>query len=376
MALRLLHTADWQLGKLFHNLPGEVGALLRDARCEAVRRIAELATRHEVAAVLVAGDAFDGNLVPERTIVQALAAMRGFAGTWVLLPGNHDAALAEGVWSRLERLGRPANVILATAPVPVTVADGRLVVLPAPLTERYTSEDLSAWMDGVDTPSGALRVGLAHGCVAGRLPEAADSANPIDGERAARARLDYLALGDWHGTLEIAPRTWYAGTPEPDRFRTNDAGNVLLVDLDLPGVAPSVTPLATARHQWRQLRLDLTGSADPNAAMDRLFADAGRLDRAIVQVTLAGVVDLETRAALEAALVRWSGEFCHLEIRDDLVAEPSERDLVGLADAPVTGTVAGELARLAHSSDLDERAVALLALRLLYLEHRRLGGGA
>ncbi|MFL5331657.1 MAG: exonuclease SbcCD subunit D, partial [Geminicoccaceae bacterium] len=215
-----------------------------------------------------------------------------------------------------------------------------------------------------------------HGCVAGRLPETADSTNPIDGERAARARLDYLALGDWHGTLEIAPRTWYAGTPEPDRFRTNDAGNVLLVDLDLPGVPPSVKPLATARHRWRQLRLDLSGAADPKAAMDRLFADAGPLERAIVQVTLAGAVDLETRAALEAALARWSGEFCHLEIRDELVAEPSERDLVGLADAPVTGAVAGELARLALSSDRDERAVASLALRLLYLEHRRLGGGA
>jgi DNA repair exonuclease SbcCD nuclease subunit len=375
MTLRLLHTADWQLGKLFHNLPGEVAALLRDARCEAIRRIAELATQHDVAAILVAGDVFDGNLVPERTLVQALAAMRGFAGNWVLLPGNHDAALAEGVWSRLERLGRPANVIPATAPVPVTLADGRLVVLPAPLTERHTSDDLSAWMDGVETPSGALRVGLAHGCVAGRLPESADAANPIDAERATRARLDYLALGDWHGTLEIAPRSWYAGTPEPDRFRANDAGNVLLVELDEPGGTASVRRLPTARHQWRQLRLDLTGATDVRAALERILAEAGGLERAIVQLTLTGAVDLEARAAVQTVLARWEGEFCHLEVRDELAAEPSERDLMGLADAPVIGVVAGELAGLARGSDLDERTVASLALRLLYLEHRRLGGG-
>ena len=67
MTLRLLHTADWQLGKPFHQLPAEVAPLLREARFAAVRTIAELATRHEVAAVLVAGDVFDGNLVPERT---------------------------------------------------------------------------------------------------------------------------------------------------------------------------------------------------------------------------------------------------------------------------------------------------------------------
>jgi DNA repair exonuclease SbcCD nuclease subunit len=373
MSLRFLHTADWQLGKLFGNLPAEVGPVLRESRCEAVRRVAELAAQHGAAAVLVAGDVFDGNLVPERTLVQALAAMRGFAGAWVLLPGNHDAHLAEGVWARLERLGRPGNVLVAATATPLTLAEGRLVVLPAPLTERHTSDDLTAWMDAASTPSGALRVGLAHGCVAGRLPEGAEAANPIAADRADSARLDYLALGDWHGTLEVAPRTWYAGTPEPDRFRANDAGNVLLVELDgRPGAAPAVTKLPTARHVWRQLALDLTGASDPKAEVDRLFAGAGRLERALVQLTVSGAVDLAVRAELDAVLARWEGEVCHLEVRDELVAAPGERDLVAMGDSPVVGAVARELAALAAGSDAAEREVAALALRLLHREHRRL----
>jgi DNA repair exonuclease SbcCD nuclease subunit len=374
MSLRLLHTADWQLGKPFHHLPAEVAPLLREARLEAVRTIASLAARHEVAAVLVAGDVFDSNLVPERTIVQALAAMRGFAGPWLLLPGNHDAALAESVWSRLERLGRPANVTVAATPAPLVLADGRLVVLPAPLTERHTGDDLTAWMDEAATPSGALRVGLAHGCVLGRLPEAADATNPIDPGRAESARLDYLALGDWHGALEIAPRTWYAGTPEPDRYRANDAGRALLVELPAPGAPPAVTPLATGRHAWRQLRCDLTGADDPKAAIDRLLGDAAGLERALVQLSLEGVIDLEGRTALDAALERWRGELCHLEVRDGLVAEPSERDLLCLGGAPLIAGVARELAELA-AGDPAQRDVATLALRLLYLEHSRLGAG-
>ncbi|MGE3293058.1 MAG: exonuclease SbcCD subunit D [Geminicoccaceae bacterium] len=375
MSLRLLHTADWQLGKPFQNLPTEVAALVREARVATVRTIAALATRHEAAAVLVAGDIFDSNLVPERTIVQALAAMRGFAGPWVLLPGNHDARLAEGVWSRLERLGRPENVLLADSPSPIALADGRLVVLPAPLTERHATDDLTAWMDEATTSSGALRVGLAHGSIAGRLPEVADAPNPIDPERATLARLDYLALGDWHGTLEIAPRTWYAGTPEPDRFRTNDAGNVLLVELGEPGEAPPITRLATARHRWRQLELDLTGIADPKAALEPLFAELGGIEQALVQLTVTGMVDLAGRAALEAALERLAGEVCHLEVRDRLLAEPSERDLLALAGSPVVGGVARELAALA-AEDPAQREVATLALRLLYLEHHRLGPAA
>ena len=211
-------------------------------------RLAALATEQAVDAVLVAGDVFDGNLVADRTLLQAMAAMRGFAGPWLLLPGNHDAALAESAWTRLERLDPPANLLIARTPAPIVLADGRLVVLPAPLTERHSQDDLTAWMDTAATPAMALRVGLAHGSVADRLPAAAEAANPIAPDRAETARLDYLALGDWHGTLEIAPRTWYAGTPEPDRFKANAAGQALLVELDGPGAPPRVTPLATAAH--------------------------------------------------------------------------------------------------------------------------------
>lgn len=372
MSLRILHTADWQLGKPFQSLPVEIAALVREARMAAVRTIAALATRHEATAVLVAGDVFDSNLVPERTILQALAAMRGFAGRWVLLPGNHDARLAEGVWSRLERLGRPENVLVADAAHPIVLAEGRIVILPAPLSERHASDDLTVWMDEAATPSGALRIGLAHGSVAGRLPADAEASNPVDPERATRAGLDYLALGDWHGTLEIAPRTWYAGTPEPDRFRANDAGNILLVELSEPGAPIAVKRLATARHAWRQLDLDLTGITDPASALDALLADTAGLEHLLVQLTVTGVIDLAGRAALEAALGRLAGEVCHLEVRDRLLAEPSERDFLALAGSPVVGMVARELAALA-TDDPGQRDVASLALRLLYLEQHRLG---
>jgi hypothetical protein len=226
-------------------------------------------------------------------------------------------------------------------------------------------------MDRATSPSGAPRVGLAHGAVSGRLPEGADAPNPIDPERAVRARLDYLALGDWHGTLEIAPRTWYAGTPEPDRFRTNDAGNVLLVELEV-GRDPVVTRLATARHAWRRLELELTGLADPGTALDALLTGASSPECLLVQLTLAGVVDLATRAALELALERWTGELCHLEVRDCSLAEPSECDLLALSGSPVIGTVARELAALAAEGQGHSEAAGL-ALRLLYQEHRRLG---
>ena len=87
MPISVIHTADWQIGKAFGNIPGDAGAMLREQRFQTIRRIAELARERAADAVLVAGDVFDSNAVKDETIRRALNAMEGFAGPWVLLPG-------------------------------------------------------------------------------------------------------------------------------------------------------------------------------------------------------------------------------------------------------------------------------------------------
>jgi len=244
---KFLHTADWQIGRQYTTFPEDDAVPLAEARLAAVERLAQLANEHQVDAVLVAGDVFDLQTVSERTVRQMFLAMQGYVGPWVLISGNHDAALAESVWTRAQRLGVvPAHVHLALSPQPVLLLEAGLAVLPAPLTQRHTFEDTTAWFNSAETPAGLLRVGLAHGSVQGVLAEEIDSPNPIAPDRAVQARLDYLALGDWHGCKQINARTWYSGTPEPDRFKSNDAGLALLVSIEAPGAEPTVTRLPLA----------------------------------------------------------------------------------------------------------------------------------
>lgn len=91
-------------------------------------------------------------------------------------------------------------------------------------------------MDLAPTPPGAVRIGLAHGLIEGLQAQVEEATNPIAADRVQRAQLDYLALGDRHGFLKVDARTWYSGTPEPDHYRYRDAGFVLLVELDGPGL--------------------------------------------------------------------------------------------------------------------------------------------
>jgi DNA repair exonuclease SbcCD nuclease subunit len=362
---RFLHTADWQIGRQYSQFPMEDGALLAEARLEAVATLARLATEHAVDAVLVAGDVFDAQAVSERTLRRLFAQLAGYAGPWLMIPGNHDAALAESVWTCAQRIGAvPSNVHLALAPCVLDFASRGFMALAAPLTQRHTYNDLTEWFDSAPTTDGLLRIGLAHGCVQGLLAESIDSTNPIGADRARLARLDYLALGDWHGCRQVDERTWYSGTPEADRFRDNDPGFALLVDIEAPGALPVVTRIETGRFRWRALEATLSVASD----VDRLAGElAGVQSSDVVSLRVAGQVDLQALVRLRAAIDLAHASVRHLQADLSLLRlMPTAADIATLDADGYLGDVIAELRDAQSDGTRPEAAgVAAEALNLL-----------
>lgn len=379
MGITLIHTADWQLGKQFANVPGDAGAALRDQRIETVRAVARVARERRADAVVVSGDVFETNAVADRTLRQALDALESFAGEWVFIPGNHDPALADSVWSRAGhvyagRNGRPGNIHFLVEPErPLLLKGGALAILPAVLERRHEADDPTAWFDHAQTPAGAVRVGLAHGSVKERLPDASEASNPIAAGRAGTAGLDYLALGDWHGTLRIDERTWYAGTPEADRFGSSDPGNVLCVGIERPGALPSIESIPVGRYVWRQVEWDIHGAPDVDALERHLESLCPDPVRHLVWLKLAGVVDFALHEKLRDRLAAWDARLRHLRYEDEaLVARPSDDDLDGIDRAGFVRAAVEALRARADDPHDPEREVARAALLRLYHEHVRM----
>jgi len=372
--IKLLHTADWQIGKLFGQFEPDDAALLAEARFKAVERIASLATENRVTLVLVAGDVFDAQGVADKTIHRLFNSMAGFNGPWILLPGNHDAALAESVWTRAARLKAiPGNVTVCLRPESVLLESIGVAVLPAPLTQRHTHTDLTEWFASAKTPAGMLRIGLAHGSVQGILAEDIDSPNPIAAGRAEQARLDYLALGDWHGMKQVDARTWYSGTPETDRFRANDSGQALLVELSEPGALPAVMSVSTGQYRWHSEMLELQVPSDVDRALQRISA-FGPAD--VVQLGLSGRTDLDGYKRLRAAIEQARGKARSLLA--DLSAlrlEPTADDIDALKADGYLGEVIAELRASQEGTDAEvaREALALLA-GILDGQHAHAGG--
>lgn len=371
---RFLHTADWQIGRQYDRFGPEDGPALAQARLTTVERIAALATELAVDAVLVAGDVFDAQTISDRTVRRLFMALQGFGGPWIMLPGNHDAALAESIWSRARRLNAiPDNVHVLVSPEPLLLAEQGLAILPAPLTQRQTFNDLTDWFDHAPTPPQLLRVGLAHGSVQGILAEDIDSPNPIDPQRATRARLDYLALGDWHGCRQIDDRTWYSGTPEQDRFKSNGAGQVLDVQIDAPGAAPQVTPIAIGEFTWLQWHRQLQVASDLDALIDELE----QVERSsVISLTLEGELDLAGEQRLQAALGRAEAQHRVLECQlDGVRLLPTEADIAALQADGYLDEVVNQLRDLQQGEDADVAREALAVLAGL-LRERQAGGTA
>src|ERR1019366_10722947 len=140
-------------------------------------------------------------------------------------------------WERLLRTQLPPNVIIHTTPEPRPIGDGTAWILSGIVNHRHVSSDPTAGFDTAVTPPGALRIGLAHGSVRSFGSTESTTNNLLAGNRVSTSNLDYFALGDWHGMTRIDDRTWYSGTPEPDRFEVA-TGHVLLVD-----VSPNTVPI-------------------------------------------------------------------------------------------------------------------------------------
>ncbi|MEZ5776307.1 MAG: metallophosphoesterase [Hyphomicrobiaceae bacterium] len=374
MQFRFMHTADWQIGRQFSGFPADVAASLAEERFLVVDRIAAAARERAVTHVLVAGDVLDKERVSAQVLGRLLAKLAAHRGEhWHLLPGNHDPDRPGGVFERMAGAGLPANVTLHRRAEPVEIAP-RVQLLPAPLKAKATALDPTAWMDAATSPPGHLRIGLAHGSVAGFCEEG-ETAVPIEAERARTAGLDFLALGDWHGCREAGPRAHYSGTPEPDRFLDNDPGQVLAVGLAGPGAVPQIERIATARFVWLKRAIE---AGDP-LALERIEAAisaAGQPDRVLLRLDIAGVLGLDARGRLESRLARLQMAIRHLEVDlDEVRLEAGSGGLGGDWAAGEIAEVASRLmARLEAGGEEGRTATdALLRLRSLVEER---GGGA
>ncbi|HVA26863.1 MAG TPA: DNA repair exonuclease [Candidatus Baltobacteraceae bacterium] len=360
--MKFIHTADWQIGMPAAQF-GTKAPQVREARFASLERLVAIARERGADFIVVAGDVFDDLAVPEALVQRVARTLAAFEGPVFLLPGNHDPAYAASLWRRQHLWSDALNVHPMLESEPITIAEG-VTLFPCPISSKHGTQDATQWIAQHLDIQG-FRIGVAHGGLRGAGVGDDELNFPIARDAAERMRLDYLALGDWHGYLEFpdaagAIRTVYSGTHERTAFDDKNPGNIALVEISAPGAAPRVTPISVGELEWR-LRTQTDLSADGLTLLcDELRALHPR-ERHIVRLVLDGTLRADAMQGLTALRALAAAGFLWFDIDDSTVrSAPDDDRWIDVLPIGALRNVARDLGSRAASESASMDALELL----------------
>jgi DNA repair exonuclease SbcCD nuclease subunit len=369
--LRIIHTADVHLGARHDDL-GEQASAQRERQFAAFTATVDLALAEKVDLFLVAGDLFDSNVQPKRSVERVAAQLKRLAASkirTVIIPGTHDCYDRSSIYRAYDLKAMAGSspdddwVTILTPETPrihIPACDA-LVYGPVFATKRAPHSPLRDIDGAADATTARWRIGMVHGSVS--IPGKTERDDVVfTTEEIAATGLDYLALGHWHSAQQSKAGgvTYaYAGAPEPVAVGQDRAGKALLVDLEetTTGTLVTVTEQRVGRTRVERVEIDATTIVSQPAFIDALARKAD--PDLVLSVRIVGVRPDELDLHLDEIESALAPSFLKVRIRDLSAPALTEGML------PPPDTIAGAFIR-----DLESRIAELEATSIAE------GGGA
>ena len=348
--LRLLHTADVHLGARHADL-GEQAAAQRERQFAAFRATVDLALAERVDVVLVAGDLFDSNTQPRRSVERVAAELRRLADgaiRTVVIPGTHDVYDGASVYRAYDLAalaGLPPDadriVVLTPERPDVVIRELDLAVHGRVFATKRAPRSPLAGFDVAGDDRATWHVGMIHGSL--HIPERTEHDEVVfTSDEVAGSHLDYLALGHWHSTQRgrAGATVWaYSGAPEPVAVDQDKAGNVLLVALEQRdrGRHVAVEERRVGRTRFEGLDVAATEIPGQPALVEQIVARAD--PDLVLDVRVTGVRPDELDLSPDEVEREVAARFFRVRVRDASTAALPEGPL------PPPDTIAGALVR-------------------------------
>ena len=364
--LRLLHTADVHLGARHADL-GEAATAQRERQFAAFRAAVDLALEEKVDLFLVAGDLFDSNTQPKRSVERVageLARLGKSKIRTVVIPGTHDCYDRSSIYRAYDLKAMAGStpeddlvtVVTPDTPqvrIPAVDATIHAHVFPSKRAPNSPLRDVRVdpAADGEEART-TWHVGMVHGALA--IPDRTDRDEVVfTREEIAATGLDYLALGHWHSSQKgkAGPTTYaYSGAPEPVAVDQDGAGNVLLVTIEEAAGkrAVKVEERTVGRTRFERVEIDaarIKGQADLIAKLQSKASDD-----LVLEARLTGVRPDELDLNTDEIEGQLRDSFLRIRVRDASMPALSEGAI------PSADTIAGAFIR-----DVEARIAELEA---------------
>jgi exonuclease SbcD len=302
---------------------------------------------------LVAGDLFDSNTQPRRSVERVAAELARLAAARVrsvIVPGTHDCFERSSIYRAYD-----LKALAGSTPdddfVTVMTPDQPVLNLPAldatvhatifPTKRAPYSPLRDVHVDPATEPRATWHIGVVHGALA--IPDRTDRDEVVvTKEEIAATGLDYLALGHWHSSQKGKAGTTtyaYSGAPEPVAVDQDGAGKVLLVSLDDTAGKRTVMveEMPVGRTTFERVDIDAARIKGQPDLLARLETKAN--PDLVLEVRLTGVRPDDLDVDPGEVEDRLKGSFLRLRVRDQSMPALSEGAL------PSADTITGAFIR-------------------------------
>lgn len=312
-AIKLIQTADLHLGTTFKFLSDK--SKLHRIDCQTVfSNIIDLCIREKVNALLIAGDLFD-NPEPQKSLVKFVInefeRLKDEKINVFISSGNHDSYKKGSVWLEYKF---PSNVIIfSSTDLEPKEIDGFTIYGLAYTTD--TKEPLKGFKA---EDSDTFKVGLIHGSTTDinweEQPEA--GYRRVTKMEIDNSKLDYIALGHFHDTLEIKSKVkcFYSGCPEPLSFKNKKDCCVLLISYVQGDI--TIKSIKTNIRTFETLEIDCTNFESDSEIRKILEKTKG--ENKILRLILAGSPSLDLNLDIELFEKEFESKYFFLKIIDSV----------------------------------------------------------
>lgn len=304
MPYRILHFADVHLDMAFGGLEPSLGAQRRDQLRKAFERALALARRHQVDAVCIAGDLYEGDRSsPDRVAylrrtLEELAPMRVF-----ISPGNHDPYTPSSLYRALEPL--PGHITIFKRRPAAAVRLTGDVTLWGLGHERPLDRD--PILAGVACEGPGTHLLLFHGSDREHMPPHKDAIAPFTAADVEKTGAAHAMVGHFHGMLE-GRHYAYPGSLEPHGFAKEGRHTVALVTVEDGRVATEFFDINNTHYVRDIFDVSVIGDAAQlesriRERLDRLVPRPGfdfcrlRLSGSVAGTLEASIPELEAKLA-------------------------------------------------------------------------------
>ncbi|MBD3362944.1 hypothetical protein GF362_04450 [Candidatus Dojkabacteria bacterium] len=344
--LKILHTADVHLGAKLSWL-GNKAVIQQKQLLSTFSEIIDLAIEKKIDILLISGDLFDISY-PNGTLVSAVQGqIRRLSDEriyTIIIPGNHDRLEPESIWTKRFTDSDYCFVINSKGAKVINLKELGVKIFGQGTYDQFSDESpLKPLIEKKkSTENNNYSIAMVHGSVG--IHAQISKNYPISKDEIEESEFDYIALGDWHGNLDVSQgdtKAWYPGSPEIIAKDQKKSGFVIYVEI---GEEVKVESLRVGQKKIREKEINLnkishneesTKKYIEKKIMQELSEEADEDTIALVKIIGKKKIDWQIDADDLEYLLK--DKYFYLKVEDETQLEVEDKELSKYPEEMVIG---------------------------------------